>query len=70
MLDKEKERHITILRLAARSPRDADGWSVVSARVWPLLENVPIDLLESVRNEDGGGKARITDRGHLLLSYS
>lgn len=55
----------------ARNKVEEDGWSPVSAHVWPLLKDVPQELLE--RSPDvatGGGRCRLTHDGEIILKFS
>lgn len=57
------------LGLILRSPDCGDGWRSVSGACWPLLENMPEELIEL---EPGkvGGCARMTDAGRTVLAYT
>lgn len=57
-----------MLRLAMKGAKE-DGWAPVSKVVWPLLADIPTDLLEREQAEDGGGRARLTDTGAAVLLY-
>ena len=48
---------------------DSSGWADVSSAVWPIIKDVPDELLEKVQNGDKG-KVRLTHDGELLLAYS
>lgn len=58
------------LQLLGRSPKDADGWSVVSALLWPLMEKVPADLVEIESDAAKGGRARFTEKGKIVHEYT
>lgn len=59
-----------LLRLAVKGAA-AEGWAPVSKVVWPMLQNVPIELLER-EWPDGApkGRCRITSDGKTVLRYS
>lgn len=58
-----------LLQLVKRSPEDVEGWRKVSVPVWPLVANLPSDLVELEPSSDGGGRLRPTDRGQVVLDY-
>lgn len=60
------ERHA--LRLAQRDA-DVNGWTKVSAKLWPLISKLPADLVEFRPAESGGGHIRLTERGHAVVDY-
>ena len=57
------------LDLISRSPDRGDGWRSVSGACWPLLENMPGELIELEPGEVGG-RARMTDAGRTVLAYT
>lgn len=56
------------LALVKRSPKDADGWCKVSANVWPIVADMPPDLVE-LDNRGSGGRLRLTERGKAVVDY-
>jgi hypothetical protein len=54
------------IRLIARDAND-DGWTKVSAMLYPLVEKMPRELVELWPTESGG-RARLTDEGSSVLS--
>lgn len=69
MRSRDAQRDIDILRLAMRSPQDLEGWAEVSERVWPLVADVPDDVLEK-RPAEGCGQIRLTPAAHIVLRYT
>lgn len=55
------------LALANRSPKDTEGWSSVSENCWPLIKDMPAELLEK---DEQVRRVRITEKGHAVLTYS
>ena len=60
--------HANLMRLAIKGA-DADGWAKVSKIVWPMVAQLPADLVE-LRPSDDGGHVRLTEHGHVVLKYS
>jgi hypothetical protein len=61
---------IETLRLAARSPRDDDGWSKVSSAIFSaIIEPMPPELFE-VRRDDSGIMVRLTEESKTILKWS
>ena len=61
-------RHL--LRLTLKGAEDSeDGWAPVSEAVWPLVAELPSELIESERLEDGG-RARLTADGRTVLEWT
>ena len=56
-----------LLRLIVQDT-DADGWTVVSEQVFPIMKRVPSALivLEYV-GDDGRGRARLTHEGQMVI---
>lgn len=50
--------------------KKADGWTPVSSVVWPLLDDVPTELLEREQFPDGSGRARLTTAGETVLQWT
>lgn len=65
------EKHL--LRLTEKGMADAvDGWAVVSHVVWPLMVDMPPDLVDTRSTgmlPTDGGVARLTDVGRAVLGY-
>lgn len=61
----DNQKHI--LRLSKRGANDA-GWAPVSKPVWPLLADIPDELLEKAPS-DSGGHVRLTTKGKTILDY-
>lgn len=61
------ERHI--LRLVAAGKDDENGWAKVSAPVFPLVNQMPKELVEIEQVEAGGGRARLTQEGTVVLKW-
>lgn len=47
---------------------DAEGWTKVSSVVWPLVANLPPELIE-LRPSDDGGHVRLTSEGGIVLKW-
>lgn len=62
---------LNILRLTAKEQeKHEDGWAHVSRVVWPMLADIPVELLRRVQEPDGGGWASLTDAGNIVIRYS
>ncbi len=57
-----------LLRLI-RKDQDSEGWTKVSKVVMPFIKECPEELREIIDQSDGGGKARLTDKGNTILDY-
>jgi len=68
-MSKLTEKQIQTFHLLQRSPRDGDGWAVVSKVVWPLLNNMPDELIEKEIGGDSYGRVRLTETGLKVVSY-
>jgi hypothetical protein len=60
---------LRLLRLARKGAL-ADGWAPVSKLVFPLLANVPVELLEREQSADGSGRCRLTVDGRIVLTWA
>lgn len=49
--------------------RKEDGWTDVSEVVWPLISEVPNDLMDREKLETGG-RCKLTEEGEILLRWS
>lgn len=57
-----------MLGLVARGA-DAEGWAPVSSMIFPLLDRLPLELVErEVVGDDGRGRARLTVEGQHLVA--
>lgn len=45
----------------------ADGWTAVSAKLFPLIAKMPTTLVEIEGDANSGGRARLTDEGEGVL---
>lgn len=57
-----------LLRLAMKEAGE-DGWAKVSAGVWPLVADLPDDLVEK-RPSNDGGHIRLTSGGEAVVYYT
>lgn len=64
---KLSDNSIAILRLIERSNSDEHGWCTVSNMVFPLLSNIPSELIET--KEDDRKFVRLTEQGKIVLKY-
>lgn len=62
---------INLLRLVRKGAAENGGWAPVSKMVWPMLEFLPVDLVERELTQDdsGRGRARLTLRGEAVVDY-
>lgn len=60
------DRHL--LQLVQRD-KDAEGWTPVSATVWPLMLRLPPELV-TIEPLIEGGRARLTDAGETVLTWT
>ena len=59
-----------LLRLVREGMKEGDdGWAKVSSTVWPLLDSIPVDLIERKSNLVGGGRCCLTSRGEAVVDY-
>ncbi len=64
---KLESEHKHIMRLIARDC-DSEGWTAVSEALYPhLSKNMPGELMEFEKLEEGG-RARLTDEGENILN--
>jgi hypothetical protein len=59
------ERHF--LRLIAKGQEKYGGWAKVSKPLYPLVQKMPVELVEHEPRDDGCGRARLTQRGAAIL---
>ena len=55
------------LRLIAKGQEKYGGWAKVSKPVYPLVQKMPPELVEHEPDDDGRGRARLTQRGEAVL---
>jgi hypothetical protein len=55
------------LRLIAKEGEQPDGWAKVSAAVYPLMMQMPAELVEHEETGEGRGRARLTSEGKSVL---
>lgn len=56
------------LRLIASGERCAEnGWASVSRTIYPLVQEMPTELVELSQTEDGGGRVRLTAHGRAII---
>lgn len=67
MSNRPLDKFLNLLRLANKEA-GVDGWAKVSEIVWPLIADIPDDLLEKEKATDGG-RVRLTDRGKAIAMY-
>ena len=48
---------------------DNSGWAKVSKEVWPLLKIIPSELIEKEQNNDGTGRAKLSDKGKTFYIW-
>lgn len=58
-----------LMRLCAQGKKE-DGWAPVSKVVWPLLADIPTELVEREQFADGAGRAKLTTAGETVLFWS
>ena len=59
-----------LLRLLLRSPDRGEGWRTVSKPLWRLVESFGAkELLEIESSDAGGGRARLSERGLIIVDY-
>lgn len=59
------EKHF--LRLISEGQARHGGWAKVSKPLYPLVAEMPSELVEREPLPEGGGRARLTPRGEALL---
>lgn len=65
---KLNDGELHMLRLAAKGA-GPDGWAKVSKLVWPMVQRLPGDLVET--REDGSGfYVRLTEGGSAVVAYA
>jgi hypothetical protein len=58
-----------LMRLVKKD-RKEDGWATVSATVWPVVDTLPVELVEREQFPDGSGRARLTTAGETVLQWT
>lgn len=62
----DNDRVKGLLALIERSPDQGEGWRNVSGTCWPLIVNMPDDL---VQIDHDNRRIRMTKEGHAVLRY-
>ena len=60
-----KEKHLMRLILEGVG---GNGWTPVSDAVWPLVKDLPFELVETMKNEKGKF-AKLTHDGNVILNW-
>lgn len=69
-MTKLTDKHKSILLLIHRSIKpDSDGWASCSSVCWPLMSQVPSELIEADPAEAGCGRVRFTPTGEIVMRY-
>ena len=55
------------LRLIAQGQEQHGGWAKVSRPLYPLVQKMPPELVEHETEDEGRGRARLTQRGEAIL---
>lgn len=55
------------IRLIAKGQEKHGGWAKVSKVLYPLVQKMPPELVDHEPEEDGRGRARLTQRGEAIL---
>jgi hypothetical protein len=55
------------IRLIARGQEQNGGWAKVSKPLYPLVKNMPAELVEHKPADDDCGWARLTPHGEAIL---
>lgn len=53
-----------------RNGKAEDGWTPISATVFPVMKDLPADLITVEASIIGGGRAILTKRGEAILDWS
>lgn len=65
-----EDKQIQTMKLINRSPDRGEGWRSVTKVCWPLLKNVPTELIEREQAEDGSGRVRFTEKGQVIVEFA
>lgn len=57
-----------LLRLVHKDKKE-DGWTPVSSVVWPLMADLPTELVTTELFMTGGGRAKLTQQGEIVLAW-
>ena len=61
---------VALLRLIRRSP-SVGGWAQSSKHIWPLISELPDELVERKDSNDAeAGMVRLTERGNAILDWT
>ncbi len=55
------------MRLIAKGQEQHGGWAKVSKPLYPLVQKMPVELVEHEPEDEGRGRARLTQRGEAIL---
>ena len=64
---KLTEGQMHFLKLIAKGQNNPEGWAPVSRPVYPLVLEMPAELVELNPAEEGRGRARLTQAGRNIL---
>lgn len=63
----DSERIKGLLALINRSPDQGDGWRNVSDTCWPLVRDMPLELVEIDADNQ---RIRMNDKGYAVLTFA
>ena len=63
------EKQKQALKLILRSPTIGLGWRKCSAICWPLLDQIPAELIERQGSYEDGGVVKLTRVGEIVAGY-
>lgn len=69
MTAKLRPEQVNLLRLIERSPRDADGWSKVSARLITPVMHWAEGLEKLIDTDIAGSRVRLTRDAAVVLEW-
>lgn len=55
------------IRLIAKGQKQGGGWAKVSKTLYPLVQTLPLELIEHEPEEEGRGRVRLTAAGEAIL---
>ncbi len=58
-----------IIQLIEKEGNQHGGWAKVSRCLYPLVREMPPELVETEADEKGGGRARLTRLGQEILNW-
>lgn len=65
---KLKSNQLEMVRLYNRSVKDVEGWTNVSAVIWPLISDLPKELFD-IEGDANGGRVRANELGSMVIPY-